>query len=126
MGKGKIKFLVFLVVILGLFGVLFVVLATEEEKRLVKAAQNRQAFLEEQQAIVESRQKYFESIEAKRAELRSEMDAAKQNYEQQIADQPAAIAGQQTTKTTTVTVPVKTPVTTKVATPKPARKTKTS
>ena len=126
MGKGKIRFLVFLFVILGLFGVLFVVLATEEEKRLVKAEQGRQAFLAEQQVIETTRREYLESIEAKRVELRSEMDAAKRTYEQQIADQPAAIASQQTTKTTTVTVPVQTPVTTKVAAPKPARKTKTS
>lgn len=126
MEKGKIRFLVFLITILGLFSVLVGVLFVEEGKRLTRADQARQEFLAEQQAIERDRQQYFDALNAKRSTLQTGMDAARQSYEKQVADQPAAIANQQTTKTTMVTVPVQTPVTTQVTTPKPARKTKTS
>jgi len=128
MGKGKIRFAVVFVAIVIFSGVLFGVLYYEQEKRIVKAEFNRQAFLEEQQSIEKERKRYFEGVTAKRQELRSGMAESKRQYEELLQDQPNAITQNQTTTTQTVTVPVQTKVSIPVAVsqPKATRQTKTS
>ena len=126
MEKGKIRFIVVLVSILGLSGVLFGVLFAEEGKRISRAERDRQTFLAEQQAVEQERQRYFDEVAAKRVELRATMEASKAQYEELLKNQPAAIAKSQTTKTETVTVPVQTKVTTSVSKPTSTRSTKSS
>lgn len=126
MEKGKIRFIVILISILGLSGVLFGVLYAEEGKRISRAERDRQTFLAEQQQIEQERQRYFDEVAAKRAELRASMEASKTQYEELLKNQPAAIAKSQTTKTETVTVPVQTKVTTSVSKPTSTRSTKSS
>lgn len=126
MEKGKLRFIVVLISILGLSGVLFGVLFAEEGKRISRTEQNRQAFLVEQQMIEQDRKRYFDEVAAKRVELRANMEASKAQYEELLKNQPTAIAKSQTTKTETVTVPVQTKVTTSVSKPKSTRSTKSS
>lgn len=126
MEKGKLRFIVVLISILGLSGVLFGVLFAEEGKRISRTEQNRQAFLVEQQTIEQDRKRYFDEVAAKRVELRANMEASKAQYEELLKNQPTAIAKSQTTKTETVTVPVQTKVTTSVSKPKSTRSTKSS
>lgn len=126
MEKGKIRFIVILISILGLSGVLFGVLYAEEGKRISRAERNRQTFLAEQQQIEQERQRYFDEVAAKRTELRASMETSKAQYEELLKNQPAAIAKSQTTKTETVTVPVQTKVTTSVSKPAATRSTKSS
>lgn len=126
MEKGKIRFIVVLISILGLSAVLFSVLYAEEGKRISRADRDRQAFLAEQQAIEQDRKRYFDEVAAKRSELRANMEASKAQYEELLKNQPAAIAKSQTTKTETVTVPVQTKVSTSVSKPKSTRSTKSS
>ena len=127
-GKGKLRFIVVLVVMITLSGALFGVLYHEQEKRIAKAEWNRRAFLEEQQIIEQDRKQYFESVAAKRAELRSGMTESKNQYEELLKNQSDVIAKNQKTTTQTVTVPVQTTVKTPVAVSKPkaTRKTKSS
>ena len=126
MEKGKIRFIVVLVSILGLSGVLFGVLFAEEGKRISRAERDRQTFLAEQEEIEQERKRYFDEVAAKRVELRATMEASKAQYEELLKNQPAAIAKSQTTKTETVTVPVQTKVTTSVSKPTSTRSTKSS
>lgn len=126
MEKGKIRFIVVLISILGLSGVLFGVLFAEEGKRISRAERDRQTFLAEQEGIEQERQRYFDDVAAKRVELRATMEASKAQYEELLKNQPAAIAKSQTTKTETVTVPVQTKVTTSVSKPASTRSTKSS
>lgn len=126
MEKGKIRFIVILISMLGLSGVLFGVLYAEEGKRIARAEENRRTFLVEQQGIEQERKRYFDEVAAKRTELRAQMEASKAQYEQLLKNQPAAIAKSQTTKTETVTVPVQTKVSTSVSKPKSTRSTKSS
>jgi hypothetical protein len=62
-------------------------------------------FLEEQQIIEQDRKQYFESVAAKRAELRSGMTESKSQYEELLKNQSDVIAKNQKTTTQTVTVP---------------------
>jgi flagellar biosynthesis/type III secretory pathway M-ring protein FliF/YscJ len=126
--KGKIRFIVALVVLIVFSILLFGVLYREQGKRIAKAESDRQVFLEEQRAIEQDRKQYFENVAAKRAELRSGMAESKSQYEQLLNNQPEAIAKNKTTTTETATVPVKTTVTTPVTVSKPTatRKTKSS
>ena len=126
MEKGKIRFIVVLVSILGLSGVLFGVLFAEEGKRISRAERDRQVFLAEQQTIEQDRKRYFDEVAAKRVELRATMETSKVQYEELLKNQPAAIAKSQTTKTETVTVPVQKKVTTSVSKPASTRSTKSS
>ncbi|MBP6889707.1 MAG: hypothetical protein KBC83_03745 [Candidatus Moranbacteria bacterium] len=128
MEKGKIRFAVLIVVFVVFFGFLFGVLYHEQEKRIAKAEFDRQVFLEEQKLIEQERKRYFESVTAKRIELRSGMADSKRQYEELLKNQSDSIAQNQTTTTQMVTVPVQTKVTTPVAVsrPKATRKTKTS
>ncbi len=126
MEKGKIRFIVVLISILGLSGVLFGVLFAEEGKRISRAERDRQVFLAEQQTIEQDRKRYFDEVAAKRVELRATMETSKVQYEELLKNQPAAIAKSQTTKTETVTVPVQKKVTTSVSKPASTRSTKSS
>ena len=62
MEKGKIRFIVVLISILGLSGVLFGVLFAEEGKRISRAERDRQVFLAEQQTIEQDRKRYFDEV----------------------------------------------------------------
>ena len=128
MEKGKIRLVVALLLVVALASVLFGVLYHEEEKRLAKAGLDRQAFLEEQQALEQRRQQYLEGVAGQKAASRAGMADAKQQYTQLLQGQSDAIAKRQTITTQTTTVPVQTQVTNPavVAKPTPARKTKTS
>ena len=126
MEKGKIRFIVVLISILGLSGVLFGVLFAEEGKRISRAERDRQVFLAEQQTIEQDRKRYFDEVAAKRVELRATMETSKVQYEELLKNQPAAIAKSQTTKTETVTVPVQKKVTTSISKPASTRSTKSS
>ena len=126
MEKGKIRFIVVLISILGLSGVLFGVLFAEEGKRISRAERDRQVFLAEQQTIEQDRKRYFDEVAAKRVELRATMETSKVQYEELLKNQPAAIAKSQTTKTETATVPVQKKVTTSVSKPASTRSTKSS
>ena len=126
MEKGKIRFIVVLISILGLSGVLFGVLFAEEGKRISRAERDRQTFLTEQEKVEQERQRYFDEVAAKRVELRATMETSKAQYEELLKNQPAAIAKSQTTKTETVTVPVQKKVTTSVSKPASTRSTKSS
>ncbi len=128
MEKGKIRFIVALVVVIALAGSLFGVLFHEQKKRIATAELNRKSFVEEQQAVEQARKQYFDSVAAKRAELRSGMTESKNQYEELLKNQSDVIAKNQKTTTQTVTVPVQTTVKTPVAVSKPkaTRKTKSS
>ncbi len=128
MEKGKIRFIVALIVVIAFSGLLFGVLYREQVRRIAKAESDRHAFLEEQQAIEQERKRYFDGVSAKRAELRMSMEESKLQYEELLKNQPGEIAKNQTTTTQTVTVPVQTTVKTPVAVAKPkaTRKTKSS
>jgi hypothetical protein len=128
MGKGELRFIVVLVVMISFSGALFGVLYHEEGKRIARAERNRKEFLEEQQTLERERREYFEQVAAKRAQLRSSMAESKSQYEELIKNQPEAITKNQITTTETVTVPVKTAVKTPVTVSKPkaTRKTKSS
>ncbi len=128
MGKGKLRFIILLIALISFSGALFGVLYHEQEKRIAKAERNRQVFLEEQQAIEQDRRQYFESVAAKKAELRSGMTESKKQYEELLRNQPDTVAKNQTTTTQKVTVPVQTAVKTPVAVAKPkaTRKSKSS
>lgn len=128
MEKGKIRFIVALVVVIALAGSLFGVLFHEQKKRIATAELNRKSFVEEQQSLEQARKQYFDSVAAKRTDLRASMSESKQQYEQLLKNQQDAIAQSQTTTTQTVTVPVKTVVSIPVVVTKPTatRKTKTS
>ena len=128
MEKGKIRFIIALVVIIASSALLFGVLYREQARRIAKAESDRQAFLEQQQAVEQDRKQYFESVAAKRIDLRAGMLESKRQYEELLKNQPQAIAQNQKTTTQTVTVPVQTTVKTPVTVSKPTstRTTKTS
>lgn len=128
MEKGKIRFVVALVIVIALSGILFGVLYREQVRRITKAESDRQVFLEEQRAIEQERKRYFDGITTKRAELRAHMEESRLQYEELLKNQPSEIAKNQTTTTQKVTVPVQTTVKAPVAVAKPkaTRKTKSS
>jgi len=128
MEKGKIRFVVALVIVITLSGILFGVLYREQVRRITKAESDRQVFLEEQRAIEQERKRYFDGITTKRAELRAHMEESRLQYEELLKNQPSEIAKNQTTTTQKVTVPVQTTVKAPVAVAKPkaTRKTKSS
>ena len=128
MEKGKIRFIIALVVTIAFSALLFGVLYREQVRRIAKAESDRQAFLESQRLIEQDRKQYFESVAAKRADLRAGMLESKRQYEELLKNQPQAIAQNQKTTTQTVTVPVQTTVKTPVTVSKPTstRTTKTS
>ena len=128
MEKGKIRFVVALVIVIALSGILFGVLYREQVRRITKAESDRQAFLEEQRVLEQERKRYFDGITTKRAELRAHMEESRLQYEELLKNQPGEIAKNQTTMTQKVTVPVQTTVKTPVAVAKPkaTRKTKSS
>ena len=128
MEKGKIRFIIAHVVIIAFSALLFGVLYREQARRIAKAESDRQAFLEQQQAVEQDRKQYFESVAAKRIDLRAGMLESKRQYEELLKNQPQAIAQNQKTTTQTVTVPVQTTVKTPVTVSKPTstRTTKTS
>ena len=116
------------VVIIAFSALFFGVLYREQARRIAKAESDRQAFLESQRLIEQDRKQYFESVAAKRADLRAGMLESKRQYEELLKNQPQAIAQNQKTTTQTVTVPVQTTVKTPVTVSKPTstRTTKTS
>lgn len=128
MEKGKIRFVVALVIVIALSGILFGVLYREQVRRITKAESDRQVFLEEQRAIEQERKRYFDGIATRRTELRAHMEENRLQYEELLKNQPSEIAKNQTTTTQKVTVPVQTTVKAPVAVAKPkaTRKTKSS
>jgi len=128
MEKGKIRFIVALVIVITLSGIMFGVLYREQVRRIAKAESDRQVFLEEQRAIEQERKRYFDGIATRRTELRAHMEENRLQYEELLKNQPSEIAKNQTTTTQKVTVPVQTIVKAPVAVAKPkaTRKTKSS
>lgn len=128
MEKGQIRFIMILLVIIALSGVLFGVLYGEQERRLIKAERARQAFFEEQRAALMERKKYLDAIAAQKTELRAEMVAARDQYDQLLRNQAETIKQSQTTTTQVKTVPVQTTAIkpTTASRPVATRKTKTS
>lgn len=131
MGKTKIRIIIILISVILFGGVYFVVLATEENKRLAKNSAAREQFLNEVRDLDRARQIYLESVLQSRAASREEMEKAKKQYEELLKNQPDMIKSNQ--KQTTTTVKELVPVanssnvnSTQTSKPKSTRTTKTS
>jgi ElaB/YqjD/DUF883 family membrane-anchored ribosome-binding protein len=131
MGKTKIRVIIVLLFIILFGGVYFVVLATEENKRLAKNSTAQEQFMNDVRDLDQARKIYLESVLRNRAASKQEMDRAKEQYEKLLKDQPALVQNNQ--KQTTTKVEQLVPVanssnvsSTQTTKPKSTRTTKTS
>lgn len=110
-------------------GASYFVLSSEQAKRIEQQRVSRERFMADLKEADRLRQEYFAQIDAKRAISQAQMDAAKQEYETLLANQPELVKNQQqpVTKTVTQTVPVTQTVKVPAgSTVTASRKTKTS
>ncbi len=106
MQKIKLRIGLLIVSLAAFLGPFGAVIAHERNKKSAESAIERKAYLAEQLEIERNRQTYFESVDAKRAEMKAYMDEEKRKYETLLANQKEEIARHQriATRTKTQTV----------------------
>lgn len=106
MQKIKLRIGLFIVSLAAFLGPFGAVIAHERNKKSAELETDRRAYLAEQLKTEQSRQAYFGSVDAKRAEMKAYMEAEKQKYEALLASQKETVAQHQliATRTTTQTV----------------------
>ena len=102
MNKISSKIILVSIVVLLFGGSFFTVLAVEGTKRLAKIRSEQQQFLENVREAEQARQAYLENVAQSREASRKEMDAAKDQYESLLKDQPSLIQDNQKQTVTTV------------------------
>jgi hypothetical protein len=103
MQKIKLRISLLIVSIAAFLGPFGAVIAHERNKKSVESATERKAYLAEQLEIERGRQAYFESVNAKRAEMKAYMEEEKREYETLLASQKEEIARHQRIATRTKT-----------------------
>jgi hypothetical protein len=106
MQKIKLRIGLLIVSLAAFFGPFGAVVAHERNKRSAELAMERKTYLAEQLETEQNRQAYFESVDAKRAEMRTYMEEEKRKYEMLLASQKEEVARHQhiATRTKTQTV----------------------